>query len=93
MTPRIPLSLIALPGKATWLSFLCLKISDIILIPVLGCFGIAILWSVIHSFLTTLMPTPTLPMMFNSSLTLYRLFRNYLEVMSLIEKSANVVLG
>ncbi|MEB3281115.1 MAG: hypothetical protein VKK42_19540 [Lyngbya sp.] len=93
MTPRIPLSLIALSEKAAWVPFLCLKTSDIILIPVLGSVGMLIIWSVIHSFLVTTMPTPTLPMLVNSSLTFAKLFKNYLEVMTLVGKSINVAVG
>ncbi|MDY7023798.1 MAG: hypothetical protein SWJ54_21030, partial [Cyanobacteriota bacterium] len=90
MTPRIPLSLIAHSEKAAWVSFLCLRKSDVVLIPVVGSVGMLLVWSIIHSFLVTTMPTPTLPMLVNSSFTFAKLFRNYVEVMSLIEKSAHI---
>ncbi|MCG5058163.1 MAG: hypothetical protein KA714_09225 [Limnoraphis sp. WC205] len=91
MTPRISLSLIALSDALV--PFLWLKTSDIILISVLGSIGIVLMWSIIHSFIVTTMPTPTLPMLVNSSLTLGKLFKNYLEVMILIGKSVNVAVG
>jgi len=92
MTPKIPLSLIALPGQATWISFLRLKSSDFILLPVLFCITLVILWSIVHTFLTTLMPTPALPMFVNNSLSTYRLFKNYQEVIAVILKSVDVAL-
>jgi hypothetical protein len=93
MTPRIPLSLMARSGKATWISFLCLKSSDIILVPVFLGFAIALLWCIIHTFLTTLMPTPVLPTLVSSSVSSYQLFKNHLEVMSLIKSSANLMVS
>ncbi|MGB3535565.1 MAG: hypothetical protein WBA13_18870 [Microcoleaceae cyanobacterium] len=93
MTPRIPLSLIARSGKATWISFLCLKSSDIVLFPVFLCFTAALFWSVIHTFLTTLMPTPVLPTLVSSTVSSYQLFKNHLEVMSLIKNSANLIVS
>ncbi len=93
MTPRISLSLMARSERATWISFLCLKSSDVILLPIFLSLGIALIWSVIHTFLTTLMPTPTLPTLVNSTVTLYQLCKNHLEVMNLIQNSADLVMS
>jgi hypothetical protein len=93
MTPRIPLSLIARSGKATWISFLCLKSSDIILVPISLCYVVALLWFIIHTFLTTLMPTPVLPTLVSSSVSSYQLFKNHFEVISLIKNSANLMVS
>ena len=93
MTPRISLSLIARSEQATWISFLRPNSSDIILLPFFSCFAVALLWSVIHTFLTTLMPTPVLPTLVSSSVSSYQLFRNHLEVVSLIRNSANLIVS
>ncbi|MGL5080117.1 MAG: hypothetical protein ACRC8A_01385 [Microcoleaceae cyanobacterium] len=91
MTPKIPLSLIALPGGMDWFPFLCLKSSDMVLIPVFGIMGLVLFGSVVYTFLTTLMLTPSLPTLVDSTLTSYRFFRNYLEVMNLIGKTMNPI--
>ncbi|NJK37687.1 MAG: hypothetical protein HC920_07970 [Oscillatoriales cyanobacterium SM2_3_0] len=92
MTPRIPLSLAAIQGGANWFPFLYLKSSDIVLIPLFGVMGFLLFGSVVYTFLTTFTIAPTLPTLFDSSLTFYRFFRNYLEVISSVEKTMNAII-
>lgn len=93
MTPKIPLSLMTLPGQATCISFLRVKSSDLVLVSAIACITLVILWLIVNTFLATLMPTPALPMFVNNSLSAYRLFKNYQEVISLVSKSINMAVA
>ncbi|CDM96362.1 MAG: hypothetical protein P5702_16385 [Limnospira sp. PMC 1291.21] len=93
MTPKIPLSLMTLPGQATYIGFLRLKSSDLVIIGAIGCITLVILWCIVNTFITTLMPTPALPMFVNGSLSTYRLFKNYQEVITVVSKYVNMTVA
>lgn len=53
---------------------------DFIVLPALGLLWIIMLWSVLSTFLTTLMPSPCLPTIVNTALGVSKISKEYLEL-------------
>lgn len=53
---------------------------DLILIPALGCLWMIMLWSMLSTFFSTLMPSPCLPAIMNTAISVLKVSKDYLEV-------------
>lgn len=71
---------IALPQQAIWKRVCRLVTPDLILLPALGCLSMIMLWSMVTSFFTTLIPSPCLPTVITTAITVSKVSREYLEL-------------
>lgn len=53
---------------------------DLIVLPALGFLWIIMLWSMLSTFLTTLMPSPCLPTIVNTAIGVSKVSKQYLEL-------------
>lgn len=53
---------------------------DLILLPALACLWMMILWSMVNTFLTTFMPSPCLPAVISTAISVSKVSREYLDV-------------
>lgn len=53
---------------------------DLILLPALACLWAIMLWSMFSTFFSTLMPSPCLPTVINSAISVSKGLKDYLEV-------------
>lgn len=53
---------------------------DLILLSVLGFLWTIILWSIVNTFFTTSIPSPCLPTVINTVISVSKVLREYLEV-------------
>ena len=71
---------IALPQQAIWKRFRRFVMPDLILLPTLGCLWMILLWSMMSTFFTTLMPSPCLPTVISTAISVSKVSREYLYV-------------
>lgn len=66
----------AIPGQATWI--------DLILVPAVVMLSTIVFFAIITTFLTTQMPSPSLPTIVNTAISFSRVSKNYLEMAQLL---------
>jgi uncharacterized membrane-anchored protein len=66
----------AIFGEATWF--------DLLLVPAVVMLSMLVFFSIITTFLTTQMPSPTLPTIVNTAIGFSRVSKNYLEMAQLL---------
>lgn len=57
---------------------------DFIVLPALGFLWMIMLWSVLSTFLTTLMPSPCLPSIVNTAIGVSKMSKKYLELAQVV---------
>ena len=60
---------------------------DFIVLPALGFLWIIMLWSMLSTFLTTLMPSPCLPTIVNTAIGVSKVSKEYLELAQVLWNS------
>jgi len=71
---------IAIPQQAVWKRISCFVTPDLILLPALGFFWTIVLLSMVNTFFTTFMPSPCLPTVVNTAISVSKASRGYLGV-------------
>ncbi|NEQ37278.1 MAG: hypothetical protein F6K40_13775 [Okeania sp. SIO3I5] len=71
---------ITIPQQAIWKRISRFVMPDLILLPALGFFWTLILLSMVNTFFTTLMPSPCLPTVINTAISVSKASRGYLGV-------------
>ena len=66
----------AIPRQATWF--------DLILVLAVVMLSTIVFCAIITTFLTTQMPSPTLPTIVNSAISFFRVSKHYLEIAQLL---------
>jgi len=60
---------------------------DFIVLPALGFLWVIMIWSMVSTFLTTLMPSPCLPTIVNTALGVSKVSKEYLELAQVLWNS------
>ena len=71
---------ITIPQQAVWKRMSRFVTPDLILLPTLGFFWTILLWSMVNTFITTFMPSPCLPTVVNTAISVSKASREYLGV-------------
>ncbi|NER02216.1 MAG: hypothetical protein F6K17_06015 [Okeania sp. SIO3C4] len=73
-------AVILIPQQAVWKRICRFVTLDLVLLPALGFFWTIVLWSMVNSFFTTLIPSPCLPTVISTAISVSKVFRGYLGV-------------
>lgn len=71
---------IIIPQQALWKRICRFFTPDLVLLPALGLFWAIILWSMVDTFLTTLIPSPCLPTVLSTAISISKVSKGYLGV-------------
>lgn len=71
---------IVIPQQAVWKRICRFVTPDLVLLPALGFFWTVVLWSMVNSFFTTLIPSPCLPTVISTAISVSKVSRGYLGV-------------
>ncbi len=80
---------IAIPQQAIWKRIGRFAMPDLILLPALGFFWMIMLWSMVNTFFTTFIPSPCLPTVFSTAISVSKVSRGYLGVAQALWKCSD----
>ena len=73
-------AVIVVPQQAVWKRICRFVTPDLVLLPALGFFWTVVLWSMVNTFITTFIPSPCLPTVVSTAISVSKVSRGYLEV-------------
>ncbi|MGK7922225.1 MAG: hypothetical protein AB4080_19690 [Trichodesmium sp.] len=71
---------IVIPQQALWKRIGRFFTPDLVMLPALGFFWAVILWSMVDTFITTLIPSPCLPTVLSTAISISKVSKVYLGV-------------